>query len=140
MAIATFNVNIEGYWRDRNKAGLPSNSGVYFVYAGSYNIQNNSVLLHSLIYIGEADDVRARVQNHEKYNMWLGYLNYGQELYFSAGSVLSINRNRVEAAYINHHKPPANTEYVNSFPFDQTTIISSGETELINTYFRVNRW
>lgn len=139
MAAETFSVEIDGYWRDKNKAGVPNHSGVYFVYTGTYNPMNDTVNIRSLIYIGEAENVNTRIQNHEKYGLWLRYLQNGEELMFSTGEVRGINRLRVEAAYIFKHKPPANTEYVNSFPFDQTTIISSGKTALLNSSFTVNR-
>ncbi|MBS4065294.1 MAG: hypothetical protein KGZ74_12080 [Chitinophagaceae bacterium] len=139
MAAETFNVDIKGYWRDRNKADIPRHSGVYFVYTGTYDSIKNTVDLKRLIYIGEAENVNDRIQNHEKYSIWLRYLQNGEELVFSTGEVAAISRARVEAAYIFKHKPPANTEYLNSFPFDQTTIVSSGKTKFLNTHFTVHR-
>jgi len=139
MSAQTFSVEIQGYWRDKNKSGIPNHSGVYFVYVAVYNQQDDTVSLKKLIYIGESDDVNDRIQNHEKYDIWKGYLSQGQELCFSTGKVNGNDRFRVEAAYIFKHKPPVNTEYVNSFPFDQTTIISTGKTALLNTNFTVYR-
>jgi len=139
MAAATFNLSIQGYWRDINKAGIPSHSGVYFVYVATYDATSNNVTLHNLIYIGESDNVNARIQTHEKYDIWRRYLGVGQELCFSTGRVDGKDRFRVEAAYIFKHKPPVNTEYVNNFPFDQTTVISTGRTALLNTNFTVYR-
>jgi excinuclease UvrABC nuclease subunit len=138
MATQIFNENIEGYWRDKNKGGIPDHSGVYFVYEASYNSDNDTVSLRRLIYIGEAVNVRERIGSHEKYNEWLNYVGLGNELCFSTGYVESSNRNRVEAAYIFQHKPPVNIDYKSSFPFEQTTIISSGKTALLNTSFIVN--
>jgi hypothetical protein len=139
MAAQTFNVKIEGYWRDEKKGGLPSVSGVYFVYEGKYNEQEKSCSLYKLIYIGESDNINQRINNHEKYPEWKKHVRAGNTLYFSAGPVNSNDRFRVEAAYIFKHKPPVNTEYVNNFPFDQTRIISTGETKLLNTDFTVYR-
>lgn len=139
MAAETFYVYIDGYWRDIKKSAIPHHSGVYLVYVGTYNQFTNTVAPRKLIYIGEADNVNIRIQNHERRNNWLKYLQTGEELIFSTGEVLASSRARVEAAYIFQHKPPVNTEYVNSFPFDQTTIISSGMTTFLNTNFRVYR-
>jgi len=139
MSEQTFNVELQGYWRDKNKSGISNHSGVYFVYVATYNQQKETVLLNKLIYIGESDNVNVRVQNHEKYEEWKTYLSKGQELYFSTGQVDDNDRFRVEAAYIFKHKPHVNTEYVNSFPFDQTTINSSGTTALLDTSFKVFR-
>lgn len=139
MAATTFNVIINGYFRDSNKTGIPNFTGVYFVYTSTYNPQNNTVILDNLIYIGESDHVNLRIQNHEKYNIWRSYLKPGQELCYSVGQVANDDRFRVEAAYIFKHKPPVNTEYVNAFPFDQTTINSLGETIFIDRLFTVFR-
>lgn len=49
------------------------------------------------------------------------------------------DRARVEAALINKHKPPENTEYVNNFPFDTTTIETSGRNALLSKSFTVKR-
>lgn len=124
MAEKTFNQEFKGYWRDVNKKGLPKESGVYFVYECTYNTSKNTVTIHKLIYIGESEDVNDRVLKHEKYEKWIEHINHGNELCFSFTEVGDFHRIRVEAAYINEHKPPVNVEYVNHFPFDKTRIIS----------------
>jgi len=135
----TFTVKIGGYWREKHIASIPSHSGVYFVYVGTYNASTDSLTLHKLIYIGESEDVNDRISNHEKWTDWKKHVGAGQELCFSTGPVPSANRLRVEAAYIYQHKPVENTEYKYSFPFDQTTVISSGRTVHLNTNFTVYR-
>lgn len=137
MAVKVFNINVRGYWKDRTV--LPSHSGIYFVYVCTYNQQANTVMLKQLIYIGESEDVNNRVMNHEKYNEWLKYLSNGEELCFSTVKVENSCRVRVEAAYIFKHEPPVNTEYINSFQFDQTTIISNGEIASLGRNFTVYR-
>ncbi len=134
-----FNVDIAGYWRDKNKSGISAHSGVYFVYETTYNQDTDTVTLHRLIYIGESENVNSRIMTHDRYNDWLKYVRTGNELCFSTGQVGSPNRARVESAYIFNHKPPANIEYANAFPFDQTTVISTGRINLLNTNFTVNR-
>lgn len=134
-----YNVAIQGYWRDRNKAGIPIYSGVYFVYTAIYNEISKNLSLGELIYIGESENVNSRIQNHEKYETWISLLSDGQELCFSTAVVHGDDRTRVEAAYIFKHKPQVNIEYKNSFPFNQTTIISTGKTILVNINFTVNK-
>lgn len=133
----SFSVKIDGYWREGSISGMPAHSGVYFVYVGSYNKSSDTVTLHKLIYIGEAGDVKDRVSKHEKWDIWKKHVGAGQELCFSTGYVASANRERVEAAYINKHKPVENTEYKYNFPFDETTVSSSSKTEFLKTYFTV---
>jgi excinuclease UvrABC nuclease subunit len=122
-----------------HKADLPKVSGVYFVYEGTYIPLSNQVQILKLIYIGEAADVNDRIAKHEKRTDWLKHVRYGNELVFSVTEAYATYRNRIEAAYIFKHKPPVNTEYANAFPFDATTIQSSGKTELLNIHFTVYR-
>lgn len=139
MAAQTYAITFDGYWRDVNKGGIPDKSGVYCVYACFYNAEEKTVRLMNLIYIGESENVRARIANHERYEDWNHYLEIGQELCFSFGPVVSSDRIRCEAAMIFEHKPPANTEYVNDFPFDQTQINLAGKIGLLNQNFTVYR-
>lgn len=139
MTAQAFEVSIEGYWRDKNKSGIPNHSGVYFVYEATYNQYDDTVSLHKLIYIGEALNVHDRIINHEKRNNWLKHVRLGNELCFSTGYTEPYFRARIEAAYIFRHKPPENIEYKNEFPFDTTTIKSSGKTALLDTNFIVYR-
>jgi excinuclease UvrABC nuclease subunit len=132
-------VEFDGYWRDENKSGLPAESGVYCVYECTHNVNENTVSIHMLLYIGESDNVNRRVTNHEKYQDWLKHVRNGNELCFSYGSAGTSDRARTEAALILKHKPPVNDEYVDSFPYDTTTISLSGKTALLNTHFTVNR-
>lgn len=139
MAAQTYNIQFDGYWRDENKGSLPSKSGVYCVYSCVHNKSEKTVSITKLIYIGEAANVNTRVANHEKYDDWKSHLKSGEELCFSFGGVSSADRERCEAALIFKHKPPENKEYVDSFPFNQTTMRLSGKTALLTTNFTVNR-
>lgn len=66
MAEKTFNQEFEGYRRELNKSGLPTESGVYVVQSCTYNKETKKVSLQKLIYIGKADNINDRVNNHEK--------------------------------------------------------------------------
>jgi excinuclease UvrABC nuclease subunit len=139
MVAQKFSLQFDGYWRDINKNGIPNHSGVYCVYTCTFNSSNSTVSLDSLVYIGESQNVKDRIVNHEKYSEWKQYLSNGQELCFSTAQVSSSYRVRCEAALINKHKPPVNDEYKYSFPFDITTMELSGETVLLTKYFTVYR-
>lgn len=135
----SFTTTIDGYWRETNKNGLPSHSGVYFVYRSRYNPLEKTVTLLQLLYIGECADVCGRVGAHEKEKEWKRHLAHGEELCFSTCPVSSNDRERIEAAYIFKHKPPCNTEYTKNFPFDRTTISSTGKTIFLHILFTVDR-
>ena len=139
MATKKFDVKINGYWREPDISSIPAQSGVYFVYECTFNREKKTVSLHKLIYIGESENVRNRIKNHEKWDDWKKHVREDNQLCFSFGTVPSADRDRVEAAYIFKHKPPENTEYVISFPFDQTTVNSTGTTALLVTNFTVYR-
>lgn len=139
MAEKTISIKFDGYWLDRNKGGIPQQSGVYCVYECTFNVQANTVDIHKLIYVGESDNVNDRIANHEKYDNWLKHVRQGNELCFSFGGIGSTDRDRAEAAIIFKHKPPENDEYTDSFPFDTTTMSLSDKVALLNTYFTVYR-
>jgi len=141
MAEKTFNQTFDGYYRDINKEHIPEISAVYFVYTCTYNPNADTVSIEKLIYIGESNNIKSRIFNHDRYKDWLKELKNGQTLCFSYTSVDNLYRNRLEAAYIYKHKPPLNIEYVNNFPFDRTTVISQPQdkTAFISKSFTVDR-
>lgn len=139
MAEQTYALAFNGYWRDQNSGGVPAESGVYCVYECKYDAQEKTVSLKTLIYIGEAADVRGRIAGHERREDWLKHVRAGNVLCFSFAPVESAHRNRCEAALIFQHKPPENTEYVNAFPFDKTHLNLSGKTALLASAFTVLR-
>lgn len=137
MASLKFSLEFLGYWRYENRGGVPEKSGVYCVYASTYNSLNETVDLKRLLYIGEAGDMRKRLVNHEKLREWEKQLKPGEIISFSCVQVDAYYRERVEAALIYKHKPPVNTEYIYHFPYDETTISTSGCNALLYTYFTV---
>ncbi len=136
MIAKTISLTYDGYWREPNVGGIPAQSGVYSVYACRHNVSAGTVTIRKLIYIGESRDVRARIQGHEKWRTWRQHLNPGEELCFNFAPIVT-DRERAEAALIHHHKPPVNTEYVNEFPYPQTTIRTGGRSTLLDGYFTV---
>lgn len=139
MTSKTYSQAFNGYWRDKNRAGIPEVSGVYCVYAGSYDKDNNTVSLRKLLYIGQSVNIHERLQNHECEKDWKKELNYGEEVIFSYTEVPSYSLDRFEAAMIYKHKPPVNVEYKDNFPFDETTVYTSGRNALLYSSFTVYR-
>ena len=138
MAAESYVLDFDGYWREPNISGLPDKSGIYGVYAATYDSSAKTVSLNRLVYIGESGDVRDRVQNHEKWPKWRRELKTGEILCFNMAPISpQEDRERAEAAMIFKHKPPCNEEYVNEFPFDQTTITTQGKNALMYSQFTV---
>lgn len=140
MAAKSFSLQFDGYWREPKVWGLPTKSGAYGVYACSYDATQQTVSLQRLLYIGEAADVRDRVLNHERWPDWKRQLKSGETICVNAALISpEADRQRAEAAMIFKHKPPCNTEYVESFPFDTTSITTSGRNALMYPSFTVTR-
>ena len=127
----------QGYWLEVDVSGVPAKSGVYCVYAGTYNSDSDTVSLRKLLYVGESGDVNSRLADHEKKAEWKKHLKTGETLCYSFGAVDEADRNRAEAAVINHHKPPCNVEYVHSFPFTMTRVKTSGRNYALSSDFTV---
>jgi hypothetical protein len=135
----TISLNFEGYWREENKGGVPAKSGIYLVYVCRHNVSQGTVTLDELIYIGEAGDVNNRIANRKKWPEWRRHVPRGSEICFSFAGVISPDRERAEAALIYYHKPACNDEYVDSFPFDDTTVESTGRCALLSSPIFVRR-
>jgi hypothetical protein len=140
MTAKTYQLDFNGYWLEQHAGGLPAESGIYAVYAGLYNSQTDTVTLNRLLYLGEAADMCNRVSGHERRPAWKRQLRAGEVLCFSAALIGPIaDRQRAEAAMIFKHKPVCNTEYVDSFPFETTTIGTGGRNALMHASFTVTR-
>lgn len=117
QTITTF---IKGYYPLCKCESFPECSGIYFVYTGYYSPLKNKLTLYKLIYIGESENIRERICNHEKLNEWKSHLeNSYSTLWFAFCKLDKDTRVIAESAYINHHKPVVNVEYKNSFPYDR---------------------
>ena len=140
MAEQTYNLDFDGYWREAAWNGIPSQSGIYCIYAGTRDPDNKTVSLRSLLYIGESGDVRSRVPQDPKNrrDKWARKLRHGELLYASFAPISPQGtRQRAEAAMIFRHKPPCNAEYTQHFPYDKTSIVTGGKNEFLNTSFTV---
>lgn len=128
------NLSFQGYWREVNKGGIPSESGIYCVYRCTFD--GKYVNIKELLYIGESFDTRDRIEGHERYYDWTRHLRTGEVLCYSFAPK-SVNRERAEAALIFNHKPVVNSEYKNSFPYPDTKIKTSGSNAGIYDEFIV---
>jgi hypothetical protein len=112
---------------------------VYLVYFCRHNESEGTVTLTKLIYIGEAANARERIEQHEKWSEWRKKVPEASQICFSFAPATSSDRERAEAALIYHHKPPCNDEYKDEFPFEETTVESSGECALLSGDMTVHK-
>ncbi len=135
----TISLNFNGYWL--NKGDVPASAGIYLVYVCRYNKSEDTVMLDKLIYIGEAGDVRDRIEDHEKWPEWQKQVPKESEICFSFAGVTSPDRERAEAALIHYHKPVCNKDdkYIDSFPFEDTTVESTGRCVKLSSPITVHK-
>ncbi|EMH1189298.1 hypothetical protein DMS87_10535 [Klebsiella variicola] len=128
MTGKTVDLVFDGYWREPNKGNVPAQSGIYCVYTCTPVTKDGKTTLtiHKLVYIGESADVRLRLASHEKLTKWQKHLKDDQQLCYSFAPIGSEDRVRTEAAMINKHTPPENSEYVGEYPYNKITINNSG--------------
>lgn len=128
----TYQVFFRGYRRQENIGTLPSYSGIYMVYTCSYNEKTQTVLLMKLIYIGQAQNINERINNHEKKEEFEKELSDGQQLCYSYAEIEESDLNIVENALIFAQKPPLNTQYTRSFNYPASHFIIEGKCALLN--------
>ncbi len=133
-----FNLNIEGYWRLKNKKGIPPQPGVFFVYECSYNIDLATVTLLRIIYVGESTNVNRFVDSAEDIEQWLAFISEGHELCFSTAYLSDLTvRQQVMAAYMKKLQPHFNDNLRLPFNYEGFHVIASGKTSLLDTDFIV---
>lgn len=137
VAVHDYTLDFQGYWLDRNKSGLPAESGIYCVYAASYNPAQDTVSLQKLLYIGKAVNVRTRHADHEGLPSWERKLCAGQILCYSFAPLAKRSLMICEAALIYKNKPICNDIGKDSFLHEGTHVVTRGRNALLETEFTV---
>ena len=125
-AIKAYSLNFDGYWREINKNGVPSKSGIYLVYRCVYDDKSNTVGLKDIIYIGQAENVHDRIADHDKLKDFNAQLKQGEELCYSVAVVPSSDLDVVENALIFAQKPILNDKLKDSFNHGAVTVKVDG--------------
>lgn len=152
MTDITYIIEFDGYWRKANIEAIPEKQGIFCIYECTYNIVSKTVTIHQLLYLGTSIDVRSHIKMHLHWDNWGINIKEGNEMCFSFGIVKKEINNtilnatadelaNVLSALTYKQKPPYNSseDFVYSFPYDKTTVISKGRSALINTNFTVDR-
>ncbi len=139
----TINLSFSGYWREEHKGSIPNESGIYGVYTCNYippkEDKKRSVTLKKLIYIGEAKEVRDRISEHEKWDEWRKELAEKEQICFTFAPENKSNREQSECALIFYHKPNCNEKCKDSFPYEETTVTSTGKHKFIKSPITVKK-
>lgn len=130
-------LNFDGYWRECNKNGLPTYSGIYLVYRSRYNPQNDTVSLVEIIYIGKTDNIHDRLIKHEKYDLFVSQLREHEELCYSCAEVVE-DIELVENALIFVQKPALNDQGKDSYNYSRAHFVLDGScTRMKYTNFNI---
>ena len=136
----SYDLDFKGFLIEERWTSLPKESGIYCVYAGTLTNDGKRLMWLRLLYIGEAEDIRKRVPQEPKKrrDKWEKKLTEDEILCVTFALVdEDEDRERAEAAMINHHQPPCNKEYKDSFPYPRTTIRTSGKNTDLTGKFTV---
>lgn len=125
-AIKSYSLNFNGYWREINKNGIPSKTGIYLVYRCVYDAKNNTVGLKDIIYIGQAENIHDRIANHERLEDFKSQLIKGEELCYSVAEVSASDLDVVENALIFAQKPVLNEQLKDTFNYGAVTVKVDG--------------
>ena len=130
-----YNLQFDGSWSDNMRDQLPEYSGVYLVYRGVLN--RDGFICREILYIGQAENIRARLINHDKHDQFLAECRLDEGVFYSCAQVAKADLNRVENALIYEMKPRLNETMKESFPYEKTVVSSSGQCSLLNTNFAI---
>lgn len=133
----SINLTFQGFWIEKNFNSIPNYSGIYVFQECYYDSVQNSVNLKKILYIGQANDCNERTNKHELLEKMRKYISYGNTLCVSTTEISDPDKSRAEAALVYQHKPTFNTQNVNNFDYDTTTISNSGRYSLLKAVFTV---
>ena len=127
----TYTLNFNGYWREANKGGIPSVPGIYLVYRCIYNRIANTVSLLELVYIGQSDNVKRRINEHSDTNDLGACLRQGEELCYSVAEIRIQDLGLVENALIFAQKPRMNAIGKKSYNYPDASFNIGGRCALL---------
>lgn len=131
----TFEITIEGCWKEEDAGLLPEYTGVFFVFEAKLAYGRVSPL--RLLYVGSAENVREGILSFAAQFEQMKFVRSGNMLCYQAAPVEKEVCERVMAAFIYIQKPPANERYKYKFPFATTQVISRGNTGFLKEKFTI---
>ena len=145
MTDRPFELSYRGFWELGStfyiliEDSIPNCSGIYSVYACKRERANVIRSSLRLIYIGEADHVRDRIQNHDKRTKWEECLESGEGLCIAVADFpwVEDNRKSVEAALIYKHPelPLINEKHRESYDGPDISVETEGMNDGLKNSF-----
>jgi len=104
------------------------------VYAATYNQDRDTVSLNRALYIGRAENIRARMMQHHNTGDLMGLKNPDEILCYSRASLPADDLVRCEAAMIYEHRDLlGNSQSTHEFHHDATHVITKGRNKFLHT-------
>ncbi|MCA1769606.1 MAG: hypothetical protein LC652_06495 [Halomonas sp.] len=130
-----------GYWTEETLKEVPDESGIYCVFRAAKDPETGEMDVQELLYVGEHRGTRYGLQHDEHRDKWHAFPPPGEEIWYAVGLCGNANRERLAAAMINAHKPRfnSNSPYLETFPFDATTVHLYGKKHKLQSIFSVER-
>lgn len=132
IGLREYHLRFEGSLSDHQRPYMPSYGGVYLVYRGIWSEKDQLFFCREILYIGQADNIKSRHENHEYHQSFIAQCHPGEIVFYSFAEVPAVDRGRVETALIYHTKPRLNCVGVDVFPYPPTSVISSGACALLD--------
>ena len=136
-----YQTKFQGYWLERNKAGIPAQQGLYLVYRSKYHVSSNTVDLLELLYIGKSENVQNRIANHDKLDDFKKCLKSDEETISYSFAPVNAEQELdiLENALIFAQKPVLNDLLKDSFNYDPSSFDISGQCALLKyTNFKIS--
>lgn len=145
MKIGTKFLVMHGWFKEAEPSGLPDETGLYLVFGG-IPLENGNAYIKHLIYIGQAQDIKDRIADHEKKPKFEDKLAEGESLYYYCVYLKNKDLDESEGAmikYFNRHADIINDKCTESFTsnYDVIDVALTGKIPSIlndHTSFRVS--
>lgn len=125
METISVTLSWDGVWeikKDAIPSDVPDGEGIYMIVCGKKSTEPNKwdASSYMLLYIGEAEKVRTRIEGHEKWSCWEKNCTNHMLLKVAKCELGTSRRQKVECCLVYHTKPICNDECKDSFPHDDT--------------------
>jgi len=127
MAVISVTLDWKGIWeimRNNVSSDIPDEEGIYMVLCGKRSGDSGgwNKSSYELLYIGEAEQVRSRVDRHEKWPCWKQNCKNHILLKVARCKFGTTKRQKVECCLVYKTKPTCNDECKDVFPYEDDTI------------------
>jgi len=130
--IKQYNVTFKGYRLEKDAAGLPEYSGIYLVYRCVYDKNTDRVSLRELIYIGQAENLKKRLNPHSRLDDFKKECQNNESVCYSYASISLGDLDVVENALVFAQQPRLNIDLKNNYNHDAASFVIEGACSLLN--------